>query len=106
MQKYLASQYFEPEVLMLQLEARNVRVTQDELTYLQENLTDLVQVDNGDYPAVLGIFHHLHCLNNLRKIVHWDYYESRVELPDESLSKGHSGMLPVDGGSHKCLLTN
>lgn len=74
-------------------QARNVRVTRDELTYLHENLTDLVQVSNGDYPAVLGIFHHLHCLNNLRKIVHWDYYESQVELPDESLSKGHSGML-------------
>lgn len=60
--------------------------------YLQENLTDLIQVDHHDYAAVMGIFHHLHCLNNLRKIIHWDYYESLVNAEAEGFSKGHSGL--------------
>lgn len=83
-------------VLILESSARNVRLTLDEMIYLQENLTDLIQVDRHDYPAVMGVFHHLHCLNNLRKIVHWDYYGPLLEGGDESLSQGHSGVSSDD----------
>lgn len=98
--RFVLNQYFK---------ARNVRVTHDELLYLQENLTDLIQVDHHDYPAVMGIFHHLHCLNNLRKIVHWEYYGPLMEGEDDSLSKGHSGtysnLEPVFGIQYELTLT-
>lgn len=71
-----------------------MRVTKNELQRLGENLTDLIQVDGGDYAAITGVIHHLHCLNNIRKIVHWDYYgpihAAGGKIP-ETLTKAHSG---------------
>ncbi|KUI69123.1 hypothetical protein VM1G_04712 [Cytospora mali] len=71
----------------------NLRVTRDELEWLGENLTDLVQVDGGDYAAITGVIHHLHCLNSIRKVVHWDYYGPLL-APDntipKTLTKGHA----------------
>ena len=74
--------------------ARNIHVTRNDLVYLNENLTDLIQVSGNDYTGIPGVFHHLHCLNNLRKTMHWDYYEPLMVkyTHPESLSKGHSGM--------------
>lgn len=74
-------------------------MTRDELSRLGENLTDLIQVDGGDYAAITGVIHHLHCLNNIRKVIHWDYYGPLLAPDDdnnvpEMLTKGHSGNYP------------
>jgi len=63
-----------------------------------KNLTDLIQVSGNDYPRILGVFHHLHCLNNLRKIVHWDYYRPLManNTHPEALSPMHSGESLMD----------
>ncbi|KAI1174991.1 hypothetical protein F4777DRAFT_579437 [Nemania sp. FL0916] len=56
------------------LYALNVRVTADEIHRLHLNTTNRVRVNGGDYLGILGVYHHIHCLNNLRRLVHWDYY--------------------------------
>ncbi|KAK3944390.1 hypothetical protein QBC46DRAFT_252511 [Diplogelasinospora grovesii] len=70
----------------------NIRITPEEMGLLNENTTDLLRVDNGDYVAVMGVYHFLHCLNNLRRIVHWDYYGPRLANTKhpEGFSKEHS----------------
>ncbi|KAI0113113.1 hypothetical protein F4814DRAFT_449560 [Daldinia grandis] len=79
------------------LYALNIRVSPREMAQLGSNLTNRIQVDGGDYLGVMGVYHHLHCLNNLRRIVHWDYYESRVADVGSTgpFGKGHSGK-PID----------
>jgi hypothetical protein len=57
---------------------------------LRENKTNKLQVDNGDYVGTLGVYHHLHCLNNLRRFVHWEYREKHGIL--EAFSAAHSSM--------------
>ncbi|KAI3332789.1 hypothetical protein F4824DRAFT_282476 [Ustulina deusta] len=59
------------------LYAINVRLTEDELHRAGANMTNRVQVNGGDYLGSIGVYHHLHCLNNLRMVVHWDYYKSK-----------------------------
>ncbi|KAI1428146.1 hypothetical protein F5Y12DRAFT_77515 [Xylaria sp. FL1777] len=61
------------------LYAINVRLTADELRRVGVNMTNRVQVNGGDYLGSMGVYHHLHCLNNLRMVVHWDYYKSKWE---------------------------
>ncbi|KAK3686195.1 hypothetical protein B0T22DRAFT_443279 [Podospora appendiculata] len=70
----------------------NIRVTPEDLDAIGENKTDRVQVNGGDYAAVLGVYHHIHCLNNLRRVVHWDYYGPRLAggKHPEGFSKEHS----------------
>ncbi|KAI0468728.1 hypothetical protein F4859DRAFT_201021 [Xylaria cf. heliscus] len=83
------------------LHALNVRITNDEMDLLHENKSNRVQVTGGnrqsdrheyDYVGVLGVYHHLHCLNNLRRRIHWDYYGPRMAGLKhlEGLSKEHS----------------
>ncbi|GAB1319328.1 hypothetical protein MFIFM68171_09538 [Madurella fahalii] len=74
------------------LYALNVRVTSSELDMVGEDKTNRVQVNGSDYAGVLGVFHHLHCLNNLRRVVHWDYYGPRLANAKhpEGYSKEHS----------------
>lgn len=50
---------------------------EDELRRVGANMTNRVQVNGGDYLGSIGVYHHLHCLNNLRMVVHWDYYKSK-----------------------------
>ena len=40
-----------------------------------ENVTNRVQLSDGDYVGVLGVWHHLHCLDHLRRMIHFEYYE-------------------------------
>ncbi|KAI1762686.1 hypothetical protein GGR53DRAFT_500381, partial [Hypoxylon sp. FL1150] len=63
------------------------------MSELELNTTNRVQVNRGDYFAALGVFHYIHCLNNLRKVVHWDYYGPKVAMSgrEEAYSKEHSG---------------
>ncbi|KAI4861224.1 hypothetical protein F4820DRAFT_464875 [Hypoxylon rubiginosum] len=70
----------------------NIRVTGDELDMLGQNKTNRLQINRGDYLGVLGALHYLHCLNNIRKVIHWDYYESRTpdDLWKTAFGKGHS----------------
>lgn len=61
--------------------AINVRVTSDELDILHENKTNRVHVtgnDRTDYLGVVGVYHQLHCLNNIRQLLSWDYYGPKV----------------------------
>ncbi|GAW20384.1 hypothetical protein ANO14919_098900 [Xylariales sp. No.14919] len=61
------------------LYAINVRLTEDELRRFNVNMTNRVQVSGGDYLGSIGVYHHLHCLNNLRMLIHWDYYKPKWE---------------------------
>ncbi|KAI2627766.1 hypothetical protein GGR54DRAFT_590367 [Hypoxylon sp. NC1633] len=74
------------------IQAIDVRVSGDELDFLGINVTNRVQVNGGDYLGSMGVYHHLHCLNNLRMVVHWDYYEPRfVDSPyRQHLKTAHS----------------
>ncbi|KAI1393103.1 uncharacterized protein F4822DRAFT_383572 [Hypoxylon trugodes] len=74
------------------LYALNIRVSGDEMSKLELNVTNRVQVDHGDYFAALGVFHYLHCLNNLRKVVHWDHYGPQIMSSgnEEAFGKEHS----------------
>ncbi|KAI1412051.1 hypothetical protein F5Y13DRAFT_200386 [Hypoxylon sp. FL1857] len=61
------------------LYAQNIRVSEDELDLLGQNKTNRIRLAGSDnYWAALGVYHYLHCLNNLRKVVHWDYYGPRL----------------------------
>lgn len=73
--------------------ALNIRIKPAELDRLGENKTNRVRVNNGDYLGALGVFHHLHCLNNLRRVLHWDYYGPRLAhtTHPEGFEDGHSG---------------
>ncbi|KAI2468123.1 hypothetical protein F4781DRAFT_432668 [Annulohypoxylon bovei var. microspora] len=64
----------------------------EELKLIHENTTDRLQVNGGDYAGVLGVFHHIHCLNTLRRVIHWDYYGPRLANTKhpETFSKAHS----------------
>ncbi|KAI0109018.1 hypothetical protein GGR51DRAFT_117520 [Nemania sp. FL0031] len=80
------------------LYALNIRITDEEMTLLGENKTNRVQVTGGDpnkendYVGVLGVYHHMHCLNNIRRMIHYDYYEGRMKGQKhlEGFSKEHS----------------
>ncbi|KAI3342535.1 hypothetical protein F4824DRAFT_512270 [Ustulina deusta] len=80
------------------LRALNIRITSNEMNFLKENKSNRVQVTGGnrqsdhDYVGVLGVYHHLHCLNNLRRAIHWDYYGPRMSGLKhlEGLSREHS----------------
>ncbi|KAI0381275.1 hypothetical protein F5Y04DRAFT_255148 [Hypomontagnella monticulosa] len=74
------------------LYAINIRVKEDELAVLGIDKTNRVQVNGGDYIGSIGVYHHLHCLNNLRMVVHWDYYEKQFEDSPyrDHLGKAHS----------------
>jgi len=70
----------------------NLRLTGEEVDLLHENQTNRLQLDNGDYVGALGVYHHLHCLNNLRRVAHWDYYEARLKDGNlEPFSTAHAG---------------
>ncbi|KAI1079888.1 hypothetical protein F5B20DRAFT_580684 [Whalleya microplaca] len=74
------------------LYALHIRVSGDEMIRLGLNTTNRVQVNRGDYFAALGVFHYLHCLNNLRMVVHWDYYGPKMANfgSQEAFGKEHS----------------
>ncbi|KAF2492905.1 hypothetical protein BU16DRAFT_620214 [Lophium mytilinum] len=60
------------------LSFQNIRVSPSELATQRENLTNRVQLPNGDYMGSLGVWHQLHCLDILRKAVHMDYYRHHL----------------------------
>ncbi|XXH04144.1 hypothetical protein Hte_010557 [Hypoxylon texense] len=73
----------------------NIRIGDDELDLLNENKTNRVQVTGGkgnDYVGVLGVYHHMHCLNNIRRLLSWDYYGPKLagEKHMEGFSREHS----------------
>ncbi|KAI0383344.1 hypothetical protein F5Y04DRAFT_287487 [Hypomontagnella monticulosa] len=81
------------------LYALNVRISNNELSLLNVNQTNRVQVTGGsddDYVGVLGVYHHLHCLNNIRRLLRWDYYGPKLtgEKHMEGFSPEHSGTTP------------
>jgi hypothetical protein len=58
-------------------QAQNVRITENEMDLLEVNKTNLVKVTGDDYLGIVGIYHHIHCLNNIRRLLHWDYYGAK-----------------------------
>ncbi|KAI0469740.1 hypothetical protein GGR56DRAFT_668474 [Xylariaceae sp. FL0804] len=67
------------------LTAQNIHVTEDEMSRTGLNTTNLVRIRGGGYFGVLGVYHHLHCLNNLRRALHWDYYEAKFGASGKDL---------------------
>ncbi|SPQ25729.1 8a642c71-02e4-4acf-b4ee-2291641d0938 [Thermothielavioides terrestris] len=67
------------------LYALNIRISEDEMSILHENRTHRVRVNGGDYVGVLGVYHHMHCLYNLRRVVHWDYYDHCIDSIRQAL---------------------
>ncbi|ORY01974.1 hypothetical protein BCR34DRAFT_636609 [Clohesyomyces aquaticus] len=65
--------------------AQNIRVTAQEMTRMGENTTNRARVENGDYVGVLGVWHHLHCLDHLRRMIHYDYYAANVTGKEAAL---------------------
>ncbi|KAI2635821.1 hypothetical protein GGS26DRAFT_513552 [Hypomontagnella submonticulosa] len=74
------------------LYAINIKVKEGELAVLGIDKTNRVQVNGGSYIGSIGVYHHLHCLNNLRMVVHWDYYEKQFAGSPyrDHLGKAHS----------------
>ncbi|KAI0480380.1 hypothetical protein GGR56DRAFT_625922 [Xylariaceae sp. FL0804] len=71
----------------------NVRISPDEMDLINETKTNRVLVTGGDYAAAMGIWHELHCINNLRKLIHWDdYYGPKYDGTEdpEAFGKAHS----------------
>ncbi|KAF2270618.1 hypothetical protein CC78DRAFT_611502 [Lojkania enalia] len=60
------------------LSAQNIRVTEEEFKAFVPNATNGVQTLDGDYVGVIGIYHHLHCLDSIRRVIRWDYYGPRA----------------------------
>ncbi|KAH8894557.1 hypothetical protein GQ53DRAFT_643295, partial [Thozetella sp. PMI_491] len=56
----------------------NVRVSEDEMDLLNETRKNRVRVTGGGYAATMGVTHQMHCLNNLRRLIHWDHYQPRL----------------------------
>ncbi|KAI1459581.1 hypothetical protein F4805DRAFT_67563 [Annulohypoxylon moriforme] len=74
------------------LYALNIRITKEEVDFLGLNTTNRVQLNGGDYLGVIGGYHHLHCLNNMRIAIHWDYYKDKYGnyTRQEVFSREHS----------------
>lgn len=77
-----------------EFQALNFRIKQSELDYLNINSSNKVKVSGGDYVAVFGVYHHIHCLNNIRRMINWDYYGPKLSGPEyeDAFSIGHSSM--------------
>jgi hypothetical protein len=72
--------------------AQNIRVTKHEMDTMGENTTHRVQLSNGDYVGVLGIWHHLHCLDHLRRMIHFEHYAATADEKEQVLyTTKHSG---------------
>jgi hypothetical protein len=59
--------------------AKNIKITEEEMDYLNEPKANIVQLVSGGYHAALGIQHELHCLDNFRILFNWDYYHVQYE---------------------------
>ncbi|KAF2646046.1 hypothetical protein P280DRAFT_512253 [Massarina eburnea CBS 473.64] len=74
------------------LTGQNIRISPDEMHTLGENLTNRVQLEDGNYLGLMSVWHNLHCLDILRKVVNWEYYFPRLteeERGTEVWSVGH-----------------
>lgn len=61
-----------------------------------ENFTNRVELTDGDYLGTMSVWHSLHCLERLRKVIHIDYYRDKIPDydPDHGMwTKEHSGKL-------------
>jgi len=53
---------------------------------LLPNKTYPIKHEPGYYLAGLDVFHQLHCLNNIRRALHHDYYANDTDLDEEHVS--------------------
>ncbi|KAL5385924.1 hypothetical protein DPSP01_004360 [Paraphaeosphaeria sporulosa] len=72
-----------------------IRVSAAEMKLQGENLTNRVQLTNGDYLGTMSVWHSLHCLERLRKVIHMNYYHDKI--PDY---KGDMGIWTKDHSDH------
>ena len=59
-----------------------------------ENLTNRAELTDGGYLGTTAVWHSLHCLERLRKVIHIDYYRDKIPDydPDHGMwTKEHSG---------------
>lgn len=50
--------------------------------------------DEGHYISSLDVFHQLHCLNGLRKLLYPEYY-SKLPMHSHDSGSHHLGMMPI-----------
>lgn len=88
------AQCFCRQIIDISFQGLNVRIKQSELDELNINTSNKVKVSGGDadYVGVFGVYHHMHCLNNIRRLINWDYYGSRLSGPEyaDAFSVEHS----------------
>jgi hypothetical protein len=70
-------------------EGLNVRATKEELILGGENFTNQPQLVDGDYAVVPLVYHHIHCLDSIRKLHYIDHY--RALNYDTTTTEGHFG---------------
>lgn len=62
-----------------------MRGTKEELVLEGANQTNIVQLVDRDYPVVPLVYHHVHCLDSIRKYHYIDYYRANA-APDYDLT--------------------
>ena len=75
----------------------NVRISTEEMALINETTTNRARVTGGGYAGAMGIWHELHCINNLRKLLHWDHYSEKYgdTASPEAFGTEHSGMVCI-----------
>ncbi|KAI9654979.1 MAG: hypothetical protein M1821_005732 [Bathelium mastoideum] len=70
----------------------NVRISTEEMALINQTTTNRARVSGGGYAGAMGIWHELHCINNLRKLNHWEYYGPKYGGKEnkEAFGKGHT----------------
>ena len=58
---------------------KNIKISKDEIMKAGENMTNIVQLEDGNYLGVLGVYHQLHCL------VSQAAFEAELQLYAENL---------------------
>ncbi|KAI9711311.1 MAG: hypothetical protein M1820_002298 [Bogoriella megaspora] len=70
-------------------EGQNIRVTQEEMIEGGENFTNAVQLLDGGYLGILAVYHHLHCLDIIRRFAHPEYYTEVTTSEAHVWTAGH-----------------
>ena len=86
----------------------NIHVTSQEMYALDANTTNRLRFANDNYVGVLGVYHHLHCLDLLRRFIHSDYYNpiaSEVSMRGGKDNMAHLGKQLLDRNT-TLLLSN
>lgn len=68
-----------------------IRISEEEMKLQGENMTNRVELTDGGYLGTTSVWHSLHCLERLRKVIHIDYYRDQMPDYNPESTKEHSG---------------